>query len=133
MAAWRSRLVAGGDAGGQFLPVYRANERLSFGTPREEQFFVTNASNGVARLLVCDQDDPVTQPAGRLLRVITVPIDRGELWLKVRFNLDRHLSLRVEAVGQRNVRTDLFTPPRWPNEPVWIQSLNLGFRLPPSV
>ncbi|HEY1375673.1 MAG TPA: hypothetical protein VGF55_02705, partial [Gemmataceae bacterium] len=87
-------------------------------------------ASGVARLLICDQDDPASQPGGRLLRAITVPIDRAENWVTARFTLDRHLTLRVEAAGVKNLKTDPFGTVRWPTEPTWIQSLNLGFRIP---
>jgi hypothetical protein len=102
--------------------VFGANEALTFGS-RECEFFVSDASSGVARLLVCDQDDPVRQPGGRLLRIVPVPVDTDENWLKVRFTLDRHLVLNVEPSGR-------IKKPRL-NGPVTIEHLNLGFRLPP--
>ncbi len=122
--------LAGGPDGEQFLPVFRANDKVPFDTPRAERFFVSDASGGVARLLVCDRSDVATQPGGRLLRAITVPIEKTENWVDVRFTLDRHLTLRVEAAGRMSIKTDPFSSPRWPTEPVWIQSLNLGFRIP---
>lgn len=122
--------LAGGQDGEQFLPVFRANDKVSFDTPRAERFFVSDASGGVARLLVCDRSDIATQPGGRLLRAITVPIEKTENWVDVRFTLDRHLTLKVEAAGRKSIKTDPFSSPRWPTEPVWIQSLNLGFRIP---
>ncbi len=110
-------------SGDQFAKVFEPNERLTFGS-KECKFFVSDASSGVARLLVCDQDDPVRQPGGRLLRVIPVPIDTDEDWLDVRFTLDRHLVLNVEPSGRRSkARLD---------GPVTIEHLNLGFRLPPQ-
>jgi Hsp70 protein len=111
------------DAGGDhFHPIFRPGEALRF-TPKVEKFFISDASSGVARLLICEQDDSVRQPGGRLLRVVPVPVDRKENWLKVTFTLDRHLVLKVEAEGVKaRARTD---------EPAWIQHLNLGFRLPP--
>lgn len=110
-------------AGDQFCSVFQPRERLTFGKT-ERKFFVSDASSGVARLLVCDQNDAVLQPAGRLLRVIPVPIDTSENWLKVSFTLDRQLVLKIEASGVRS-RAALA-------EPVWIQHLNLGFHLPPG-
>lgn len=110
-------------AGDQFCPVFQPRERLTFGK-KELKFFVSDASSGVARLLVCDQNDPVLQPAGRLLRVVPVPIDTGENWLKVSFTLDRQLVLKIEASGVKS-KAELA-------EPVQIQHLNLGFRLPPQ-
>lgn len=109
-------------AGDRFCPVFQPRERLIFGK-KELKFFVSDASSGVARLLICDQSDSVLQPAGRLLRVITIPIDTSENWVKVTFTLDRHLVLKIEASGLRS-RAALV-------EPVWIQNLNLGFQLPP--
>ena len=111
-------------AGDRFCPVFQPWEALKFGKPEEVKFFISDASSGVARLLLCDQNDPVLQPSGRLLRIVTVPIDTGENWLKVTFTLDRHLVLRIEASGVKT-RADGF-------EPIWIQHLNLGFRLPPE-
>ncbi|MDB5308648.1 MAG: hypothetical protein JWO38_2850 [Gemmataceae bacterium] len=122
--------LAGGETGEQFLPVFRATEKVPFDTPRAERFFVSDSGGGVARLLICDQTDSVTQPAGRLLRVMTVPIEKTENWVDVRFTLDRHLTLKVEAAGRKSIKTDPFSTPRWPTEPEWIQSLNLGFRIP---
>ena len=83
-----------------FYPVFQAGERLDFRS-KTERFFVTDAQAGVSRLLICDQDDPVVQPGGRLLRAITVPIETDENWVEVRFTLDRHLALKVEAAGHR--------------------------------
>jgi len=123
--------LAGDETGEQFLPVFRATEKVPFDTPRAERFFVSDAGSGVARLLICDQADPVTQPAGRLLRVITVPIEKTENWVDVRFTLDPHLTLKVEAAGRKSITTDPFSTSKWPTEPEWIQSLNLGFRIPP--
>jgi molecular chaperone DnaK (HSP70) len=109
-------------AGDHFCPIFQAGESVAFGQ-RELKFFVSDASSGVALLLICDQNDPVLQPAGRLLRVIPVPIERDENWLKVTCTLDRHLVLKIEASGIKSkARTD----------PVWIQHLGLGFRLPPQ-
>ncbi|WP_406697997.1 Hsp70 family protein [Singulisphaera sp. Ch08] len=113
-----------------FHPIFREGERLDF-RPKMERFFVTDARAGVARLLVCDQDDPVIQPSGRLLRVITVPIETDENWIEARFTLDRHLALKVDAAGQQNIKRDTFGRiSSWPSEPAWVQSLNLGFRIP---
>jgi exodeoxyribonuclease V alpha subunit len=55
---------------------------------------------------------PVTQPAGRLLRVMTVPIEKSENWVDVRFTLDRHLTLKVDPnqlppIGTGRVFADL--------------------------
>jgi len=122
--------LAGGEPGEQFVPVFRATEKVQFDTPRAERFFVSDAGGGVARLLICDQSDPVTQPAGRLLRVMTVPIEKTENWVDVRFTLDRHLTLKVEAAGRKSLKTTPISTPRWPTDPEWIQTLNLGFRIP---
>lgn len=125
--------LAGGDRE-RFYPVYRAGERVPF-TPVTHRFYVSNASEGVARLLVADQHDPVLEPAGRLLRLITVPIQKDETWLDVRFTVDKHLALRVDAAGLRDLpRTSAQPAPSWPHTANWIQNLNLGFSLPaPSV
>ena len=67
---------------------------------KKERFFISDSSTGVARLLICDQDDRVRSPGGRLLRVIPVPVHPTENWLDVTFQLDKHLVLRVEATGR---------------------------------
>jgi hypothetical protein len=61
---------------------------------------------------------------------MTVPIEKTENWVDARFTLDQHLTLRVEAAGRKSIKTDPFSTPRWPTEAEWIQSLNLGFRIP---
>ena len=110
--------------GDHFHPIFRAGEVLDF-KPKMEKFFISDSSSGVARLLICDQDDSVRQPAGRLLRVVPVPVDRKENWLKASFAVDRHLILKVDAEGaMARVWTD--------DKPASIQNLNLGFRLPPK-
>ena len=104
-----------------FYPVFNAGEAAAFDTRRGVSFFVSDASDGVARLLLSDRFDPVTQPAGRLLRVVTVPIDKQEKWLNVEFRLDRHLSLQVRATGrlaQANI------------PPTVIHQIPLGFPMP---
>jgi molecular chaperone DnaK len=112
------------DAGAdQFYPVFQAREPLTFGK-KEVKLFVSDASSGVARLLICDQTDPVRQPSGRLLRVIPVPIDKNENWLRINFTLVRNLILKIEASGIKSRALSM--------EPVCIQHLNLGFHLPPS-
>lgn len=122
--------LAGGDMGEQFLPVFRTNVPVPFDTPQIHRFFVSDASSRVARLLICDQTDAVREPAGRLLRVITVPISDRENWVDVRVTLDRHLTLRVEALGRQSMRVDQALTAPWPTEPQIIQTLNLGFRIP---
>jgi molecular chaperone DnaK (HSP70) len=110
-------------SGDQFFPVYKANETVPFMT-REVRLFVSDASAGVARLLICDQNDSALQPGGRLLRVLSIPIDPSENYLEVKFTLDQHLVLCVEATGVKAIaRSD---------HKAWIQHLNLGFRIPPE-
>lgn len=123
--------LAGAESEARFLPVFRQGDPVRFDQSEEVRLFLTNTSGGVARLLVCEQTDDVTQPSGRLLKVITVPVDRKESWLRVGFRVDRHLTLQVRAVGVKNFQND-------PNKPVpparvtddWVQSLKLGFQLP---
>ena len=74
-------------SGDQFYAVYKAGDTVSF-KPKVERLFISDASSGVARLLICDQDDPVRQPGGRLLRIVPVPIHRQENWVDVTFTLD---------------------------------------------
>jgi molecular chaperone DnaK len=110
-------------SGDQFYAVFKAGDTVSF-NPKVERLFVSDASSGVARLLICDQDDPVRQPQGRLLRVVPVPIHRQENWLDVTFTLDRHLVLRVGATGRKET---------FRGDPTLVQNLNLGFRIPESL
>lgn len=120
--------LAGGETGEQFIRVFEADKKVPFEIPQTGRYFVSDSGGGVARLLICDQNDAATQPAGRLLRVMTVPIEKTENWLDVRFTLDRHLTLKVEAAGRKSIKRDLFSTTSWQTE--WIQSLNLGFRIP---
>lgn len=109
-------------SGDQFYPVFKAGETLNY-QPRRVSFFVTDSTSGVARLLVCDQDDAVQQPHGRLLRVIPVPIDHQENWLDVTFTLDPYLVLRVEGTGRKQTHSGGDS----------IQHLNFGFSIPDFV
>ena len=121
--------LAGGDAD-RFAPVFSKGEAVQFGKPACCDFFISDASGGVARLLICEQSDAATQPAGRLVRMIAVPIHKDEIKLRVRFTVDAHLSLRIEATGERDLR-ETRGEPEWKHAPCELQSLNLGFRLPP--
>jgi hypothetical protein len=114
------RLANGQGAEDRFYPVFRAGEAVST-APRTVKFFVSDSSSGVARLLVCDRHDAILQPQGRLLRVIPVPIDPKENWLDVHFTVDPHLVLSVEATGRMKQAA---------HDRVWIQQLNLGFKMP---
>lgn len=105
----------------RFFPVFKAGEPVEFGE-RKASFFVSDASGGVARLLVCDRIDADLQPDGRLLRLIPVPIDRKESWIDVTFCIDRHLVLQVNASG-RVAKVGM-------QDPVWVQQLDLGFKMP---
>ena len=103
---------------------------MSF-SPHIERFFVSDASSGVARLLICDDDESVLNQEGRLLRVVPVPIEKGENWIDVKFTVERHLALKVEAAGRKNLQLDSHGKiPSWPHEAAWIQQLNLGFPIP---
>jgi hypothetical protein len=115
------RLAPAYPAEDSFFPVFNADELAVFNTTRKAKFYVSDAADGVARLLVCDRHDPVTQPAGRLLRVLNVPIDRQENWLNVEFRLDRYLSMDVQASG-RIARAAAAS--------AQIHQLNLGFPTP---
>ncbi|MHC5540831.1 hypothetical protein ACYOEI_21630, partial [Singulisphaera rosea] len=118
------RLAHAWDDHDAFLPIFRAGERVTF-APKKERFFVSDAASGVARLLVCNRPDTDTKPQGRLLRIISIPIDQNESWLEVEFSVDRHLVLRVVASGSV-ARAEHA-------EPVWIPDLNLGFEMPARV
>lgn len=115
------RLAHAWDDHDAFFPIFRAGESVP-SEPRRVNFFVSQASSGIARLLVCDRPEAELKPEGRLLRVISVPIDTRESWVDVEFAVDRHLTLRVSASGRvaKPERTD----------PVWISELNLGFEMP---
>lgn len=121
--------LAGGDAD-RFAPVFTKGDAVEFGKPTDCDYFVADASGGVARLLICEQTDPHTQPGGRLSRMIAVPLHRDEKKLHVKFTVDRHLTLRVEATGERDIR-DANGVKHWPHPPSELHALNLGFRLPP--
>lgn len=114
------RLAQSDPGSDAFYAVYHANRPVSY-EPRKVRFFVSDASDGVARLLVCERRDHITQPTGRLLRIIPVPIDRTENWLDVEFRLERNLTLTVSASGR---------VARSAERAEQIYHLNLGFRLP---
>lgn len=116
-------------SGDRFVPVFEKGKDVCF-QAKDKQFFVSDASSGVARLLICDDDDSTPKPGGRLLRVIPVPIDKDENWIDVHFSVDRHLVLKVNAAGRKNLRNNPFGKITWPQEAAWIQQLNLGFRVP---
>jgi hypothetical protein len=115
------RLAAADPAEDAFFPVFRAGEPATPGSHRPASFFITDAAHGVARLLIAERLDPVTQPAGRLLRVVVVPIDQKETWLNVEFHIDALRSLTVTASG-RNVRSAF--------ESIHLHQLNLGYPVP---
>jgi len=83
-----------------FVPVFKHMEPVEYGQAKRVPLFVTNASTGVARILICDRVDPDVEPAGRLKRIFTVPIDNNELWVDVEFQMDNHLVLQVSASGR---------------------------------
>jgi molecular chaperone DnaK (HSP70) len=115
------RLAHAWDDHDAFFPIFRAGERVT-SARRKEQFFVSDASSGVARLMICDRPDTNDKTQGRLLRIIPVPIDPNESWLEVEFSIDRHLVLQVIASG-RVAKVQQA-------EPAWIPDLNLGFEMP---
>lgn len=121
--------LAGGDQD-RFYPVFNRNSPVTFDKPEELSLFVADAKGGTARLLICDQEDEIRHPSGRLLRAIVVPIDPEERWLKVRLTLDRQLTLRAEAIGVRQISTRPGVEAA-NGASNWIQALCLGFRLPP--
>jgi molecular chaperone DnaK (HSP70) len=100
-----------------FFPIFQAGEAATRGS-RRASFFISDASEGVARLLICERLDAMTQPAGRLLRIIPVPVGREETWLDVEFSLDSLRALTVTATG-RNVKSSCGE--------VEIHQLNLGY------
>ena len=117
-------------SGDQFHPVFEKGNSVSF-SPHTERFFVSDASSGVARLLICDDDESVLNQGGRLLRVVPVPIEKNENWIDVKFTVERHLALKVEAAGRKNLQLDSHGKiSSWPHEAAWIQQLNLGFPIP---
>ena len=121
--------LAGGRGGDGFYPLFRAGDPVPFGKTRREGFFVSDASGGVARLLLCEQHDAALEPVGRAIRLIPVPVERDELWIDAEFTFERHLTLRVKAIGRRHVNPDPTAAPQ-PATVQEIPSLKLGFPLP---
>ena len=121
--------LAGDRSGEQFHTVYNAGDPVRFNAPRKERFFIADASHGSGRLLVCERHD-ATEPAGRLIRMIPVPIHPTEHWLDVTFTIDRHLTLNVKAIGRQNVRPESSRYPPHKGLSEDIPALKLGFPLP---
>lgn len=106
-----------------FYPVFRAGEAINPSKPRHEEFFVSNTSSGVARLLICERQDPNTNPQGRLLRIVPIPIAPRETSIDVTFEVTDHLTLVVRGTGR------IATAPRHESETL-ISDLNLSYELP---
>ena len=122
--------LAGAHSGEQFHTVYNAGDPVRFGESKKERFFIADASHGAGRLLVCERRDDTADPAGRLIRMIPVPIHPTENWLDVTFAIDRHLTLNVQAIGRQNVRPEPARYPQHPGISADIPALKLGFPLP---
>ena len=69
------------------------------GKTKDARFFITDASSSVARILICDQGDPVSEPGGRLLKVVPVPVDSQECWINAHFTVDSSDIMEVRASG----------------------------------
>jgi len=82
-----------------FLPIFQRGDIIN-GHTVAASLFVSDASTGVARILICDRLEPDIDPAGRLLRVLTIPIDRREKWVNVSLSMDHHLVLKISASGR---------------------------------
>ena len=106
-----------------FYPVFQEGELLDFSHPRKEEFFLTNAETGVARLMICDRSDPELQPGGRLLRIVPIPIDFTEGSVEITFEVTPHLSLRVFGSGKVGVC-------RLYETETFVHDLNLSFEMP---
>ncbi|MBL8821329.1 MAG: Hsp70 family protein [Planctomycetia bacterium] len=122
--------LADGHSDGKFLPVFKRGDRVQFDKPESIDLLVTNTSSMVARLLICDQTDHVTHPAGRLLRLITIPIDSNDKYLWVQLKVNRHLTLEIKAAGAKQLKIHLPPEAQEPTVTEWVQSLKLGFVLP---
>jgi molecular chaperone DnaK (HSP70) len=114
-------------SGDRFDTVFHRGEALDYKS-RKRQYFITDASCGVARLLVCERRDPIIQQQGRLLRVLTVPIDKNEGFLDVEFTIGPQLVLTIKATGRIAKSTISHSPSG--AEPADIHQLNLGFHMP---
>ena len=77
----------------------------------------------MARLLVCHEGEPTSEPAGRLLRIVPIPIDRTETWITVKFKFDTDHNLLVRASGP-------VAQAETPDEV--IPNLSLAYSLPPA-
>jgi molecular chaperone DnaK (HSP70) len=83
-----------------FYTVFQKGNPVEIEKPHTERFFITNPGIGVARLLLCDRLDADLETGGKLKKILTIPVDKNEIWLNVTFTLTRHLSLKVEASGR---------------------------------
>ena len=107
----------------RFLPVFGRGEPVDFHEKRTERLFVTDASTGVARVLVCDRADPVVDKEGELRRILSVPIDRSEHLVDVSFSMDKHLMLKVHASGRVACTESRDCT-------CWIPNIPVGFEIP---
>jgi len=94
------RLVNVENATDQFLTVFPREQEVALGREERVPLFVTDASTGVARILLCDRLDPDADHQGCLMRILTVPVDREEKWVDLWFSVDQHLVLKVRASGR---------------------------------
>jgi molecular chaperone DnaK (HSP70) len=86
--------------GDHFHAVFHRGEAVRPGQRVNVPLFVANAASGVARILVCDRLDPDVDHHGRLMRILTVPVDRNEMWVDATFVMSGHLVLSVHATGR---------------------------------
>lgn len=119
--------LAGKPHGQRFLPLYSAGEVIHVGQYRQHSFLITDASQGVARILIAEQSDPVLDPGGRLLRAQMVGVEPNDRWLRLRTRIDQHLTLNVEAIGSCNLRPDAAS---WNAETIQIPEIKWAFKLP---
>jgi len=82
-----------------FWPIFKRGDKIDPISKVTMEFFVTNPSSGVARLLICDQLEPEIEPAGRLRKFFPVPIDRRESRIYLTFRITEGLLLEVTVQG----------------------------------
>jgi molecular chaperone DnaK (HSP70) len=107
-----------------FCTVFKKGGTVDYNKPVSMDFHVTNPSGGVAYLMVCEQLNEETEPAGTLLRVLPFPVDSTETRVTAKFSITEDLLLRIKVTGAiARVRPE--------DSEFYVPIHNFGFDLPP--
>jgi molecular chaperone DnaK (HSP70) len=82
-----------------FGKVFNKGEQIDSNRIVSMDLHVTNPSSGVANLLVCEQLDEDVEPAGTLLRILSIPVHDTETRITAKLSVTEDLLLKVKVVG----------------------------------